>query len=551
MGAVSPSQHMNNYPSAFDVWQSPEQCPSMPWFHNATSGMGPGTGMGSGMRIGSDMQNGVHSQDSAITTGMGSLDEGQTKKSTIEYRTNDSGHYLNLKKEPDSDIPESVDKVLPVDIPNPSSSVPPVVTNSNNNLAETATDGSMNPPTIMPTKLHLPFSPPLSSHLQQHSSYGAPQSTLLRTESLPQIPQTFAAPSSMDSYPSLHDNRGDIDHPFAPPPAPLRQAVSDINLTGLNPTRDVYEGPMLPKRAPMSNFAPPPPKRPNTLQRCFSQPNITTTQNHQMLDHIMSIVAEEDQDLLEAEQSDADMFGSSSTIMSPHVPWGYYPEPGQLSQFNTMSMPALNDPDRYQHYNYLSSSQPYLNQLQLQSTGYIPRLPAIDRPPAHVAKPPEILEAQGQESDQSSECSIFQYENRVNSTGAAEQRRSDGSENICRGSLHSFHQTGSLPNISEMSSHCIFPRLDVDEPCDNVFNSPLGGPNISSVPYFEFGARDGVKSSSTSTQVSDCHSNTVKFIMLLGGQERPRSTKTVTKGEEAEGRTSYKRFNSKKQEETI
>lgn len=570
MGAPPPPHHMNDYPSAFDVWQSPEQCPSMPWFHNATSGMVPGagmgSGMGSGMRVASDIQNGVHSQDSSMATGISSVqyegqstDESQIKKSTIEYRTNDSGHYLNLKKEPDSDIPEGVDKVLSVDISNPSSV--PAITNSDSNLAETATNGSMNPPTITPTKLQFPFSPPLPSHLQQH--YGASQSTLLRAESLPQIPQTFAAPSSMDNYPGLHGNRGDIDHSFAPPLVPLRplrQVMSAINLTTLNPTRDVYEGPVLPKRAPMSSFAPPPPKRPNTLQRCYSQPNITTTQSHQMLDHIMSIVAEDDQELLEAEPGDADMFESSSNIMSPHVPWGCYPEPGQLSQINAMSMPVLNDSDRYQRYNYLSSSQhmqhsmrtsePYLNQLPLQSAGYIPHLPAIDRPPAHVAKPPEILEAQGQESDQSSECSIFQYENRLNSTGAAEQRRSDGSENICRGGLHSFHQTGSLPNISEMSSHCIFPRLDADEPCDNVFGSPLSGRNLSTMPYFEFGPRDGVKSSSSSTQVSGCYSN-IMFIMLLGGQERPRSAKTVTKGEETAGRTSSKRFDSKKQEETI
>ena len=505
MRAPPAPPHMSDYPSALGVWQSPEQCSTLPWLCNSDPNPASGMGTGSGMRVGSDIQNGMHCQDPTVTTHIPydgqSVDDGQTKKSTIEYRTNDSGHYLNPKKEPDSDMPEGVD---------PSSS-----TNADSN---TGTDGSMNPPAITPTKIQLPFSPtPLPAHLQSHSSYGAPQSTLLRAESLPQIPQSFAAaPSSLDNYPGLHGNREDV-YPFpAPPRPPLRQAMSAVNLTALNPTKDVFEGPMLPKRPPMSNFAPPPAKRPNTLQRCFSQPNIATTQHHQMLDHLMSILSEE-QELPEPEPSEAaDMFGgSSSSIMSPHVPWGgCYPEPGQLSQINAMSMPVLNNPDRYQHYDYLSSSQhmhhamrtsePYLNQLPLQSTGYVPHVPAIDRPPAHVAKPPEILEAQGQESDQSSECSIFQYENRLNSTGAAEQRRSDGSDNICRGGLHAFHQTGSLPNISnlsEMSSHCIFPRLDPDDPSDNVFNSPLSGRNIGSVTYFDFGPRDGVKNSTSSTQV--------------------------------------------------
>lgn len=512
-----PPPHISEYPSALGVWQSPDQCSSLSWLSNpnTASEMGTGAGMGTaaGMRVGSDVQNGIDNTVTHMQYDAQSIDEGQTKKSTIEYRTNDSGLYLNPKKEPDPDISEVVD------ISNPSSNLPPT-SNSDSNLVESVTDGSMNPPAITPTKIQLPFSPttPLPPHLQSNSNYGSPQSTLLRAESMPQIPQTFAAPSSMDNYPSFHGNRGDL-YSFAPPPIPprppLRQVMSAVNLTALNPARDVYERPVLPKRAPVSNFAPPP-KRPNTLQRCYSQPNIATTQHHHMLDHLMSILSEE-QELPEPEPSDADMFGgSSSNIMSPeNVPWGgCYPEPGQLSQINAMSMPVLNNPDRYQHYDYLSSSQhmhhamrtsePYLSQLPLQSTGYVPQVPPIDRPPAHVAKPPEILEAQGQESDQSSECSIFQYENRLNSTGAAEQRRSDGSDNICRGGLHAFHQTGSLPNISnlsEMSSHCIFPRLEPEDPSDNVFNSPLSGRNMNSVPYFDFSARDGVKNSTSGTQV--------------------------------------------------
>lgn len=530
MGAPPPPPHINDYPSALGVWQSPEQCSSLPWMCNSDPNVASGMGTGAGMRVGSDTQNGMHCQDNTVTAGTGhmqyegqSTDDGQVKKSTIEYRTTDNGHYLNPKKEPESDMTEGVDKVLSVDISNPSSNLPPV-TSGNSNLVDSATDGSMNPPSLTPTKLQLPFSPtPLPAHLQQHSNYNTPQSTtLLRTESLPQIPQAFAATSSVDSYPNFHGNRGDGYPSFAPPPMPprqpLRQVMSAVNLTALNPTRDVYEGPVLPKRPPTSNFAPPPPKRPNTLQRCFSQPNIPTAQPHnQTLEHLMSIIISEEQELLEPEPVDADMFGSSSNITSPHVPWGCYPEPGQLSHINAMSMPALNNPDQYQHYNnFLSNSQhlhamrtsePYLNQLPLQSTGYVPHVPPIDRPPAHVAKAPEILDAQGQESDQSSECSIFQYENRLNSTGAAEQRRSDGSDNISKGGLLAYHQTGSLPNISnlgEMSSHCVFPRLDPEDPCDNVFGSPLSGCNPGSMPYFKFGAyHEGVKSSSSGAQVSD------------------------------------------------
>lgn len=518
MGATPPSHHMGDYPSALSVWQSPEQCSSLPW-PNSEPNVASGIGTGTGMRVGSDIQNGLHCQDSTtkgatpILYEGQAIDETQIKKSTIEYRTNDS-NYLNPKKEPaDSDM--GTDQVLsPVNISNPSSV--PLLLNSDGHLADSGVaNGSMNPPPITPTKLQLPFSPPpLPVHLQQHSNYSVPQSSLLRAESLPQIPQTFAAPSSVDNYPSIHGNRGDMGHPFAPPPMPPRKVMSAINLTAINPTSNVYEAPVPPKRAPLPNFGPPPPKRPNTLQRCYSQPNIPTRQNHQVLDHLMSILSEEQ----ELEPSDSEMFGSSSNIMSQHVPWGCYPEPGQLSQINAMSMPVLNDPDRYQHYNYLSSAQhmqhamrtsePYLNQLPLQSTGYMPRLPPIDRPPAHVAKPPEILEAQGQESDDhSSECSIFQYENRLNSTGGPEQRRSDGSDSMCRGGLHSY-QGGSLPNISnlgEISSHCIFPsRLEPEDPCDNVFGSPLSGRALNSaVPYFEFGVREGVKSSSSSvTQVS-------------------------------------------------
>jgi len=122
----------------------------------------------------------------------------------------------------------------------------------------------------------------------------------------------------------------------------------------------------------------------------------------------------------------------------------------------------------------------------------------MERPPAHVAKPPEILDAQGQESDQSSECSIFQYENRLNSTGAVEQHRSDSSDTMLRGGLLAYHQTGSLPNINEMSSHSMFHnRLDPEDPSDNVFNSPLTGRN--SIPYFDFGTGGGVMKNSTSS----------------------------------------------------
>lgn len=540
MGAPPPPPHMSDYPSALGVWQSPDQRSSLPWMCGSDPNAASGMGTGAGMRVGSDIQNGMHCQDSTVTAGPAhvqyegqSIDEGQIKKSTIEYRTNDSGHYLNPKKEPDGDIADGIDKVLPVKFSNSSSELPPVSI-SDSSLVDSATDGSMNPPAITPTKLQFPFSPtPLPPHLQSHSNYNTPQSTLLRTESMPQIPQTFAAPSSVDGYPSLQGNRVDV-YPFAPPPIPprpqLRQVMSAVDLTALNPTRDVYEGPILPKRAPVSNFVPPPPKRPNTLQRCHSQPNIATTQQHHMLDHLMSILSEEPE-LPDPEPGDPDMFDSSSNVMSPQVPWGCYPEPGQLSQMNAISMPVLNDPDRYQHYNYLASSQhmhhamrtsePYLNQLPLQSTGYIPRVPPIDRPPAHVAKPPEILEAQGQESDQSSECSIFQYENRLNSTGTVEQRQSDGSDNICRGSLYGFH-AGSLPNLSEMSSHCpVFPRLDTEDPCDNVFGSPLSGRNLNAVPYFEFGTRDGVKSSSSGTQVSD-HMISSMVLVVMCVVRRPR-----------------------------
>ena len=52
-----------------------------------------------------------------------------------------------------------------------------------------------------------------------------------------------------------------------------------------------------------------------------------------------------------------------------------------------------------------------------------------------------------------------------------------------------------------MSSHCIFPRLEPEDPSDNVFNSPLSGRNMNSVPYFDFGARDGVKNSTSGAQV--------------------------------------------------
>lgn len=527
MGASAPPPppHMSDYPTALGVWQSPEQHSPFPWMHNSDPNIASGMGTGAGMRVGSNIQNGMHCQDNTVgTTHMQyeaqSVDEGQVKKSTIEYRTNDSTSYLNPKKEPDSDIAD--DQVLPVDVCNPTSNLPPV-TKSNGSLVDSVTDGSMNPPTMTPTKLQVPFSPtPLPPHLQSHSNYGAPQSTTLsRTESLPQIPQTFAIPSSMDSYSGLHDNRGDpYSYSFAPPPMPprppLRQVMSAIDLTALNPTRDVYEGPVLPKRAPAANFQPPPAKRPVTLHRSISQPNIASTQHHQMLDELMSILSEEPE-LPEPEPNDADMFRSSPNVMSPHGPWGGYPEPGPLSQINAISMPVLNDPNRYQQYNYLSSSQymhhamrtsePYLNQLPLQPAGYIPRVPPIDRPPAHVAKPPEILEAQGQESDQSSECSIFQYENRLNSSGAAEQRHSDGSDTFRGGLDPDYHQLArSLPNISnlgEIGTHPrVFPRLGnlgVEDPCDNVFNSPLSGHNLNSV--FDFTPHHGVKSSSSSTQV--------------------------------------------------
>ena len=241
-----PPTHISEYPSALGVWQSPEQCSSLSWLSdpNAASGMGTGAGIGTaaGVRVGSDVQNGMHCQDSTVThmqyDGQ-SIDKGQTKKSTIEYRTNDSGLYLNPKKEPDPpDIAEVVD---------PSSNLPPTSTNYNDsNLVESVTDGSMNPPAITPTKIQLPFSPttPLPPHLQSNSNYGPPQSTLLRAESMPQIPQTFAAPSSMDNYPSFHGKRGDL-YSFAPPPMPprppLRQEMSAVNLTALNPARDVYE----------------------------------------------------------------------------------------------------------------------------------------------------------------------------------------------------------------------------------------------------------------------------------------------------------------------
>ena len=529
----------------------------MPWLGsdpNASSGMTSGNGMTAraiGTGAGNDNQNGMHCQDNVAKIqyeGQPLDDGGQSKKKgTIEYRNNDSGHYLNLKKEPDSDIQEGVD------ISRTPTNFLPTSTNDNS-----AADGSMNPPAITPTKIQLPFSP-LPPQLQSNSNYTTPQSTLMRTESLPQIPQTFGAPSSLDNYPSLFSNRGE-GYPFAPPPMhprpPLRQVMSAVNLTALNPTRDVYEPPVLPKRAPLSNFAPPPPKRPHTLQRCFSQPNITVTNHHQTLDHLMSILSEE-QELPEPEPSDVDMFtGSSSNIMSPHVPWGgCYPEPGQLSQISAMSMPVLNNPDQYTNYDYLSSSQhmqhsmrtsePYLNQLPLQSTGYVP---SVERPPAHVAKPPEILDAQGQESDQSSECSIFQYENRLNSTGAVEQHRSDSSDTMLRGGLHVYHQTGSLPNINEMSSHTMF---HPEDPSDNVFNSPLTSRN--SIPYFDFGPRDGVMKNSTSG--NQVYTSSVSVVMtmcvMVGGQERKRAAKIIAKGEKAKRRTSHKRLDSKEQEETV
>ena len=523
--APPPPPHMSDYPTALGVWQSPEQHSSFPWMRGNDPHAASGMGTGAGMRVGSSIQNGMHCQDNTVGTTHiqyegSSVDEGQVKKSTIEYRTNDSTSYVKPKKEPDSDIAE--DKVLSVDMCNPSSTLPPV-TNSNGSLVDSVTDGSMNPPTMTPTKLQVPFSPtPLPPHLQSHASYGAPQSTALsRAESLPQIPQTFAIPSSMDNYSDLHGNRGDSYlYSFAPPPMPprppLRQAVSAIDLTALNPTREMYDGPVLPKRAPASSFQPPPAKRPNTLHRSISQPNIASNHQHQqMLDDIMSILSEEPE-LPEPEPGDADMFRPSPNVMSPHGPWGGYPEPGPLSQISAMSMPVLNDPNRYQHYNYLSSpqhihhslriSEPYLNQLPLPSSGYVPHVPPIDRPPAHVAKPPEILEAQGQESDQSSECSIFQYENRLNSTGAAEQRHSDGSDTFRGGLDPAYHQLArSLPDISnlgEITAHRVFPRLGnlgAEDPCDNVFNSPLSGHNFNTV--FDFTSHHGVKNSSSSTQV--------------------------------------------------
>ena len=43
----------------------------------------------------------------------------------------------------------------------------------------------------------------------------------------------------------------------------------------------------------------------------------------------MSILSEEPE-LPEPEPGDADMFRPSPNVMSPHGPWGGYPEPGPL-----------------------------------------------------------------------------------------------------------------------------------------------------------------------------------------------------------------------------
>ena len=434
-------------------------------------------------------------------------DDVTAKRSTIEYQPNDNSG--GFKKEPED---ESSDKVLP----EASSNIAPSASSAATTPVETITSGSMNPPSILPAKsvASVPFNPtPFPPHLQDRgdTGYGG---GLIRAESLPQIHRPYAAYNF-----GLNSTREDtVVESFVPPQMPAR-ARSEFNLNIHTNRPTVNFVPVLPKRPPAYDSYVPPAKRSNMLSRSYSQPNIHVASHHpnNTLDALMQILDEEPELPDEPEPTNnADMFKPhDSDMMLPRNTWGYYPEPGQLSQMPAISMPVLSEGDRYQQHNYFSSplhyqhvmrnSEPHLNQLPMQG-GYPSRVPAIDRPPAQIVKPPEILEATGaQESDQSSECSIIHYENRrnlLNSTGT-DQRRSDGSDSLARTALHNF--TGSLPNLAnfggEFSGNCLYPRIEPDcDPCDSVF-SPVSGVNLGSVSRFDFNIREGVKTSSSSTQV--------------------------------------------------
>jgi len=496
-----PNHLPTDYHSALNPWQSLPEQGSLSWLHSPLAGTGMGAGMG-------NVQNGMRYPDAMAPPYDGPpADDATAKRSTIEYQPNDNGEF---KKEPEDESPDSI---LPEasNIPSASSTATTPV--------DTMPSGSMNPPSILPAKSAASVSfntIPLPLHLQNRENmrdYGG----LIRTESLPQIHGPYA--SCNVGLPSTKKDA--VVESFVPPQMPAR-AMSEFNLNNIHINRPTVEfGPVLPKRPPAYESYIPPPKRLNVLPRSYSQPNIHVASHHPntTLDTLMTIL---DEDLPgEPEPSAADVFKPhDSDIILPQNTWGgYYPEPGQLSQHPAISMPVLSEGDRYPQNYYQSSvhiqhvmrnSEPHLNQLPIQG-GYPSRVSAIDRPPAQIVKPPEILEASGgQESDQSSECSIIHYENRrnlLNSTGG-EQRRSDGSDSLARTALHNF--TGSLPNLAnfggEFGGNCIYPRMDHPDscdPCDSVF-SPVSG--VGPVSRFDFNnIRDGVKTSSSSTQVRYPH----------------------------------------------
>jgi len=488
-----------DYQSALSPWQSPPEQGSLSWLHNPPAGTGIGAGMG-------NVQNGMHYPDTmAPPYDAAPADDATAKRSTIEYQPDDNSG--GFKQEPEDESPDTVLPEVSSNVASASSAATTPV--------DTIPSGSMNPPSILPAKSVASVSfntMPLPSHLQAHGNmhdYGG----LMRAESLPQIHRPFA-PCNFGLNSTKEDT---VVESFVPPQMPAR-ARSEFNLNNI--ARPAVEfGPVLPKRPPAYDSYVPPPKRLSMLSRSYSQPNIHVASHHPntTLDTLMTILDEDLPSEPEATNSAADMFKPhDSDIMLSHNTWGsYYPEPGQLSQHPAISMPVLSEGDRYPQQNYYHSSlhyqhamrnsEPHLNQLPMQG-GYPSRVAAIDRPPAQIVKPPEILEATGaQESDQSSECSIIHYENRrnlLNSTGT-EQRRSDGSDSLARTALQNF--TGSLPNLAnfagEFSGNCLYPRMEPEyDPCDSVF-SPASGVNLGSKSRFDFNIRDGVKTSSSSTQV--------------------------------------------------
>ena len=498
MPAIPNNLPPTDYPSCLGPWQSPPEQSSLSWLHNP-----PGMGAGMG-----NVQNGMHYPEAPVYDAAPAEDVA-TKRSTIEYQPEDNG--VSFKKEPENET-RSPDKALP---DTSSASISSVATTP----VDTVASGTMNPPSMLPAKSTASVSfniMPLPNHLQDRGNMGY-GGGLMRAESLPQINRPYA-PCNF----GLNSNKEEmVVDSFVPPPMPPR-AMSEYNLHIAKPPVEIV--PVLPKRPPAYDSYVPPAKRPNMLSRSYSQPNIHVASHrpNTTLDALMTILSEEQPELpADPEPTNgaaADVFKPhDSDMMLQHNAWGYYPEPGQLSQVPALSMPVLSEGDRFQQHNYFSSpmhyqhvmrnSEPHLNQLPIQGN-YPPRVPAIDRPPAQIVKPPEILEAAGaQESDQSSECSIIHYENRrnlLNSTGT-DQRRSDGSDSLARTALHNF--TGSLPNLAnfgvgEFAGNCMYPRLEPEcDPCDSVF-SPVSGVNLGSASRFEFNIRDGVKTSSSSIQVS-------------------------------------------------